>query len=136
MLAGAVLLVLGTGSTVVEIKVLTTTEIAAPIDTVLSGWERHGPALVILGGLAVLMAIGALRGSRPAAIAVAVVGAVTLVLVVARDVPALDDTRGVEELYEGVEAGPKDGFYLETGGAVLVLLGGAALTLFGPRRAT
>jgi hypothetical protein len=124
---GAVLLVAASFATVVQVTVLTTSDLAVDTDTVLTGFERHGPALVLLAAFALLMTVGALRGARPAAAAVAVAGLVALVLAVAVDVPALDDTRGIEELYEGASAGPKAGFYLETAGAILLLVAGGCL---------
>src|ERR671933_168947 len=50
----------------------------------LSGFERHGPALALLGALALAMGLGAtIGGSRPAALGLAAAGAAAL----ARPVP-------------------------------------------------
>ncbi len=131
-LAGCALLVLATFSTLIEIRVLTTTDLAAPIDTAQSGWERHGPALLVLAALGLFMLAGALRGARPAMLALAVTGVASLAIALVWDLPALDDTRGAEELYEGVSAGPEAGYYLETaGGALLVLSGGGLFLIAG-----
>lgn len=134
-IAGCVLLVLATSATVIEIRVLTTTELAAPIDTEQSGWERHGPALLLLAGLGFLMLLGALRGARPAMLAVVVAGVAALGIALVWDLPDLDDTRGAEELYEGAEAGPESGYYLETAGGALLLVSGGGLFLLAGRPA-
>jgi hypothetical protein len=126
--AGALLTAIATSRPVVEVTVLTTSEVEAGVDTSLSGGDRHGPALVLLALLAAVMLAGVvLRRAVPAAAAVALTGITVLALAFLRDVPALDDTQGLEELYEDVSAGAGSGFYLETLGGVLLLLGGGVL---------
>jgi hypothetical protein len=126
--AGVVCLVLATFTTVIEIKVGTTTRLPGR-DTHLSGWDRHGPALLIVAAFAAVMVAGALRGSRPAAIALAVLGLVALGIAVVGDVPDLNETGFIGEVYEDAAAGPSAGFYLETLGGVLLLASGAILAL-------
>jgi hypothetical protein len=126
--AGVVCLVLATFTTVIEIKVGTTTRLPGR-DTHLSGWDRHGPALLIVAAFAAAMVAGALRGSRPAAIALAVLGLVALGIAVVGDVPDLNKTGFIGEVYEDAAAGPSAGFYLETLGGVLLLASGAILSL-------
>ena len=126
--AGVVCLVLATFTTVIEIKVGTTTRIPGR-DTHLSGWDRHGPALLIVAGFAAAMVVGALRGARPAMIALAVLGLVALVIVVVSDVPDLNETGFIGEVYEDAAAGPSAGFYLETLGGVLLLAAGGLMAL-------
>src|SRR3954468_13927549 len=127
-LAGVAGLVLATFATVIRITVGTTTRLAN-LDTSLSGWERHGPALLVVAGLALVMLVGALRGARPAAFAVLVCGVAALVVVLAFDVPHLDDTGQVGQLYSDASAAPGVGFWLELCGGALVAGAGAALLL-------
>jgi hypothetical protein len=135
-LAGAALLVLATFSTVIEIKVLTTREIAANVETELSGRERHGIALIVIAGAALLMLAGALRGARPAMLALAALGITALIITVGGDAPDLDDTGLVGQLYDSASAGPGTGFYLETLGSALLLVAGGGLLVLSsdPRR--
>jgi hypothetical protein len=128
--AGVVCLVLATFTTVIEIKVGTTTRLPGR-DTHLSGWDRHGPALLIVAAFGAAMVAGALRGARPAAIALAVLGLVALGIAVIGDVPDLNQTGFIGEVYEDAAAGPSAGFYLETLGGALLLAAGALLALAG-----
>ena len=128
--AGAVCLVLATFTTVIEIKVGTTTRLPGR-DTHLSGWDRHGPALLVVAAFAAAMVAGALRGARPAMVALAVLGLAALLIAVIGDVPDLDETGFIGEVYEDAAAGPSAGFYLETLGGVLLLAGGGLLAATG-----
>jgi hypothetical protein len=128
--AGVICLLLATFTTVIEIKVGTTTRLPGR-DTHLSGWDRHGPALLIVAVFAAAMVAGALRGARPAAIALAVLGLVALLIAAVGDVPDLDETGFIGEVYEDAAAGPSAGFYLETLGGVLLLAGGGLLAVGG-----
>jgi len=126
--AGIVCLVLATFTTVIEIKVGTTARIPGR-DTELSGWDRHGPALLIIAAFAAAMLAGTLRGARPAMIALAVLGLAALGIAVIGDVPDLNETGFIGEVYEDAAAGPSAGFYLETLGGVLLLAGGALMAV-------
>jgi hypothetical protein len=126
--AGAICLLLATFSTVIEIKVGTTTNVPGR-DTHLSGWDRHGPALLIVAAFAATMVAGSLRGARPAMIALAVLGLVALLIAVIGDVSDLDETGFIGEVYEDAAAGPEAGFYLETLGGVLLLASGALMAV-------
>ena len=130
--AGAFLLVLSTFTPVVEIRVLTTSELAGQ-DTRVSGGELHGIALVLVAAVAVLMLAGALRGARPAMLGLAATGLLALGVVVVLDVPRLDDTGQVALSYENVSAGASTGFYQETLGALLLLLAGGLLFALSTR---
>jgi hypothetical protein len=123
-LAGVVALVAATFTTVIRITVGTTTRLAS-LDTELSGWDRHGPALLVIAGFALVMLLGAYgRGARPAMVAVAVCGAAALVVALGFDLPHLDDTGQVGRLYDDAAAGAQAGFWLElAGGALLVVAG-------------
>jgi hypothetical protein len=136
--AGILCLVAATFATLIEIRVGTTTRIPNQ-DTHLSGWDRHGPALLVIAVFAAVMIAGALRGARPAMVAIAVLGLVALLIAVAGDVPDLHKTGFIGQVYEDAAAGPKAGFYLETlGGVLLLAAGGLMLTVpasAGGRRA-
>ncbi|MDQ3632646.1 MAG: hypothetical protein M3417_15525 [Actinomycetota bacterium] len=125
--AGAFLLVLSTFTPVVEIRVLTTSELAGQ-DTRVSGGDLHGIALVLVAAVAMLMLAAALRGSRPAMVAVSLTGLLALGLIAVLDVPELDNTGQVALSYENVSADASAGFYYETLGAVLLLLAGTGLS--------
>jgi hypothetical protein len=85
---------------------------------------------VLIGLLALPMAVGAaLGGSRPAAIALVVLGVIALIIVLAVDLPDVNST-GLTRTFDAAEASPKRGFYLETLGTVLVLLAGVGNLLF------
>src|SRR3954454_6936620 len=124
--AGVICLLLATFATVIEIKVGTTTKIPDH-DTHLSGWDRHGPALLIIALFAAAMIVGALRGARPAMAALAALGLVALLIAIVGDVPDLNETGFIGQVYEDAAAGPKGGFYLETLGGVLLLASGGLM---------
>jgi cytochrome b subunit of formate dehydrogenase len=73
------------------------------------------------------MILGAVRGARPAMAALAVLGLAALLIAIVGDVPDLHATGFIGEVYEGAVAGPKAGFYLETLGAVLLLVSGVLM---------
>ena len=98
-----------------------------------TGGAHHGYALLVIALVAAAMSFGAVvGGSRPAAFALVVLAAVALLVVLAIDLPDVDRT-GLSRDYERAEASPKTGFYLETAGAVLLLLGAVSIVVFGPR---
>jgi hypothetical protein len=123
---GVICLLLATFATVIEIKVGTTTKVPDH-DTHLSGWDRHGPALVLIALFAAAMIAGALRGARPAMAALAALGLVVLLIAIIGDVPDLDETGFIGQVYEDAAAGAKAGFYLETLGGVLLLVSGGLM---------
>jgi hypothetical protein len=95
-----------------------------------SGFERHGPALVLLGLVTAAMAWGAGRGgSRPAAAALVAVGLVALGIALLIDLPVTDDTGAIGPRFEGAEAQAEIGFTLELVAGVLDALAGAARLL-------
>ena len=92
----------------------------------LSGFERHGGALILLGLLAIAMAAGASLGaSRPAAAALIAIGVVALALGLISDLPELDETGAIGATFEGAEASPGTGFYFEIVGGLLAIAAGA-----------
>lgn len=131
-LAGAVLLVLATSATVIQIKVLTTPVTASGLDTKLSGSNRHGAALIVIAVFAAVMLFGALRGAKPAMLAMAAAGLLALGIAIISDARHIHDTGQVGQLYEQASAGAGPGFRYETlGGALLIVAGGGLLFLAG-----
>jgi putative exporter of polyketide antibiotics len=125
-LTGVICLLLATFATVIEIKVGTATRVSDR-DTHLSGWDRHGPALIVIAAFAAVMVAGALRGARPAMVALVALGLAALLIAVVGDVPDLDETGFIGQVYEDAAAGPEAGFYLETLGALLLLGAGGVM---------
>jgi len=129
-ISGAILAVVATFSTVIKIQVLTVTP--ARFD----GYDRYGPALILLAVFGVLMIGGAIRGARPAMAALALTGLAILLISVLLDLPHLNDA-GVwpqANQYEDAQASAGTGYYFETGSGVLLLLSGALLLMLTSRR--
>jgi hypothetical protein len=128
-LAGALMVLVASFTSVIDITVGTTSRVL-DADTAQSGWDRHGPALVLLALLALFLLAAALRGSRVAAAGLLAAGVVVLAIAWASDKPHVHDTGSVGDVYADATADPGTGYYLETlGGALLVLSGGALLVL-------
>jgi len=128
---GGILLVVAELSSVVTVEVLTTgtcVEIADPEvrdACSVSGFEQHGGALILLGILAFLMALGAGRGtSRPASVALIAIALIVVGIVVTRDIPAAGETGLVGLRYEEAQADAGAGLYLECAGAALCAAAG------------
>jgi len=128
---GGILLVVAELSSVVTVEVLTTgtcVEIADPEvrdACSVSGFEQHGGALILLGILAVLMALGTGRGtSRPASVALIAIALIVVGIVVTRDIPAAGETGLVGLRYEEAQADAGAGLYLECAGAALCAAAG------------
>jgi hypothetical protein len=118
-LAGAVLLIVSDFSTLVEIKVITVTK------EQFSGHEQHSWAMVILGVAAIPMAYGAARRrARPAMLGLVLLGTVALLIALIGDLPDTRSTGVIGERYEEAAAQAGTGFFLETAGAVLLLVAG------------
>lgn len=129
-LAGAILAIVATFSVVIKIQVLTVTPAK------FTGQDRHGIALILLAVFAMPMLAGALRGARPAAVALALIGLAVLLIAVIADLPHLNDA-GVwplHDAYEDAQASAGSGYYLETASGVLMLISGVALWMLAPRR--
>ena len=124
LLAALAALVAAEFSTLREIKAVT----VVPEGGRTSGGSHHGYALLVIAAAALVMGFGALRGrSRPAALAVAVLGAVALLIVLVIDLPALDDTGLIGRTYDLAEANPSTGFWLELFGAIALMASGLLL---------
>jgi hypothetical protein len=93
--------------------------------------SHHGYALLIIGVVAAVMAVGAWRGSRPAAFAVAALGLAALLIVLIVDAPDVDATGLYGRNYEQARAVADTGFRLETIGAILLLFAGVITSVLG-----
>ena len=122
----AILLVLSTFLTLFEIS---TGE--APLRT-YTGLDHHSIAMILLGVAVIPMALGSLRGARPAMAAVAALGGVVLLVAFTVDLPAALDEGILAVTYENATASPGIGFYVETFAGMLLLACGG-LMLLQPR---
>lgn len=128
-LAGALLLLVASFTNVIVITVGTTSRVL-DADTAQTGWDRHGPALVLLALLALFLLWAALRGSRVAMAGLLVAGVVALAIPTKWDRPHIHEVGSIGDIYASATADPGTGYYLETlGGALLLLSGGALLVL-------
>jgi hypothetical protein len=128
-LAGAAMLIAADFTTLVQIKVITVVKESLP------GHEQHSWAMTIVGLAALPLAYGAARGrSRPAMIGLIVLGAVVLFIALAKDLPDTRSEGVIGVRYESAHASPGAGFYLETGGAVLLLLAGVGGLVLSPTK--
>ena len=130
LVAGALLLILAEFLTVREIKAVT----VVPPGGTETGGGLHGYALGIIGVAILVFSYGAVvRGARPAAIALLVLALVACAIVLLVDRPVLDDTGLIGRTYDLAEARPAIGFYLESLGAALALVGAVATLVMTPR---
>jgi hypothetical protein len=92
----------------------------------LSGFERHGGALILLGALTVAMGIGAgIGGSRPAAWAILGVGTIVLAVGLAIDLPESRRTGAIGLDFEGARGLAGAGLFTELVGGALAAAAGA-----------
>jgi FtsH-binding integral membrane protein len=90
-----------------------------------TGFERSSVALLLLALLTLAMGFGAAFGkSRPAAIALVVIGVVVLGITLLVDLPASDDTGLIGRRYAAAEATAGTGLWLELVGGGLAVLAG------------
>lgn len=100
----------------------------------LSGFERHGGALLLLGVLTLTMALGASVGrSRPAAIALVAIGVLVLAFALLVDLPEAGKTGSIGQNFEGAEGSPGAGLFTEILAGALAL-GAGLLRLLSDRR--
>jgi hypothetical protein len=130
LVAGAVLLIVAEFVTVREIIAVT----VVPPGGTETGGGLHGYALGLIGVAILVMSYGAVvRGARPAAIALLVLALAACAIVLFVDLPVLDDEGLIGRTYDLAEARPATGFYLESLGAALVLVGAIAALVLTPR---
>jgi hypothetical protein len=127
---GGVLLIVSDFMTLYRVQVLkaTCSELASPNlrdACSTSGGGHHGYALAILGAIVLVMTWGAaFGGSRPAGVALLVLGAAGLVIVLAVDLPDIHKTGIVGDQFSSAQANPSAGFWLEIAGATMALAAG------------
>jgi hypothetical protein len=98
----------------------------------LTGLERNGGAFLLLAALALFMAWGAgVGGSRPAAVALVVVGVLVLGWALLVDLPVTDETGAIGRNFEGASAAAGTGLVLELVAGALALGAGTARLLSG-----
>ena len=128
--AAALLMLLSAFSTVVSVDVAsgscetlndTNPELAEQCSQ--NGIDRHSVVFPLLAVAVLAMGWGAGRGgSRPAAGALAVFGAVALALVLLSDLPASTETGVIGRDFAGATAEAGPGLYLEAAGGLLAML--------------
>jgi len=131
-LAAALLMFLTEITTVISVEVAvgscdsiydTSPELAD--DCEQKGLERSSVALLLLGLLTLAMGAGAAFGrSRPAAVALVVIGVVVLGITLLVDLPASDDTGLIGRRYAAAEATAGTGLWLELAGGALAVVAG------------
>jgi hypothetical protein len=90
------------------------------------GFERSSVALLLLGLLTLVMGAGAAFGrSRPAAVALIVIGVVVLGITLLSDLPASDDTGLIGRDYAAADAAAGPGLWFELVAGVLAVCAGA-----------
>src|SRR5690349_19325313 len=120
-LAGAALLIAADLSTLIQIKVLTV------VEQRLSGHGQHDWAVAFLGVAAIPLAIGAAwRRARPALFGLVLIGAAVVGIALAKDLGDTRSTGVYGQRYDQAEAAAGPGFYMETLGAVLLIVTGAS----------
>lgn len=130
LVAGALLLIVAEFLTVREIRAVT----VVPPGGTESGGGLHGYALGVIGLAILVMSYGAVvQGARPAAVALVVLSVAACAIVLLVDLPVLDDTGLIGRTYDLAEARPAVGFYLQSLGAGLALMGAIAARTLTPR---
>jgi hypothetical protein len=132
-LLGSLLLVVAEFTTLFTVHVETS---SAPIKTVTTG-SHHSYALIPIAVLAAALAIGVFRdGSRPALLAIGLLGIVTLLIALLGDLPDANATGlagSSSTQLVNASSTPSAGLYLETLGAVVfVITCGVALMARAP----
>ena len=92
--------------------------------------DRHGNALMVIAVFAIIaLAAATYAGSKPAATAVAVAGAVALLVFLLTDLPDANatGTLDTDQSFIDAEAVPREGFYMELLGALALSITGIAL---------
>lgn len=139
--AGALLAAISEFVTLRSVTVLTAScdDLADPSlrgACVTRGHEEHSYALLLMGIVALFMLYGAVMGrSRPAGVAVAVLGIAVLVIAFATDLPDIHKTGVLGERFDSAKATAGPGFWMEiAGGALMFVAGAMAATLKKPTR--
>lgn len=120
---GSLLLIVSDFETLYSIKVLTVTK------TSVVGHDQHSYGMFLIGLAALGMTAVAAVAPRPlpAIAAIATLGLVALLITLIGDLPDVNSTGLVGQLYADASAGAKIGFFTETLGAVALLFSGVSL---------
>ena len=130
--AGALGLIVAEFLTLREIRTIT----AVPRGGTVTGGSNHAYALAVIGVALLPMAFGAvIRGARPAAVACLVLALAAAAIVLAVDLPHINDPGIFAETYELAQARPAVGFYVESSATALALIGAVAALALAPRPA-
>jgi hypothetical protein len=132
-LLGALLLLVAEFTSLYHVHVASS---STPVKSV-SGGSNHSYALLPIGLLAAALGIGVFRaGSRPALLAVGVIGIVALLIALLGDLPDAQATGLVgspTSHYVNASSTPSAGLYMETLGAVvLIATCGLGFMMLGP----
>src|SRR3954468_16001399 len=139
-LAGAVVMIVSEFTTLRSVHVLTAScsDLADPSlrgACVTHGGEEHSYALVLMGLVAALMTWGAAFGrSRPAAVALIVIGAAVVAIALLTDVPDIHETGVLGQRFDAAHAEAGPGLWLEIASGALVLAAGTMATVARRRR--
>jgi uncharacterized membrane protein len=121
-LLGALLLLVAEFTTLFSVHVATS---STPIKTVITG-SHHSYALIPIALVVALLAIGVWRdGSRPALLAIGLLGIVALLIALLGDLPDANATGlagSSTTHYVNASSTPSAGLYLETLGAAVLLI--------------
>lgn len=94
---------------------------------VVSGFEQHAGAMLLIALVAAVMALGATVGrSLPASVATGALGLVALLLTLLIDLPETTRTGAIGSDYEGAVGKAGIGFYIELVAALAILALGVA----------
>lgn len=137
-LLGALLMIAAEFTTLRSVKVITAscTDLADPGlrgECVTSGYEEHAFALLLIGLGVMVMAWGATLGrSRPAGVALALLGATVLAIAFLIDVPDVHKSGVLGARFESARATAGPGLYLEIAGGTMAFVAGIVATVARP----
>lgn len=132
-LLGALMMLVAEFTSLYRVHIATSSK---PIQSV-SGGSNHAYAIGLLAVLAAALVLAVVRGgSRPALLAIGVIGVVALLIALLGDLPDAR-AKGLEGSatthYVSASATPSAGLYLETLGAVLLIMtSGLGFLMIGP----
>ena len=120
LVLGAALLIVAEFLPLYEIRTIT----VVPAGGHKTTGPHHGYALLVVGIVLLPMAWGAVvGGSRPAAFAALALALIAVFVALVIDLPDLNETGLIGRTYDAAQARPRVGFFVETLGATLALLG-------------
>jgi hypothetical protein len=128
-LAGVALLVAAEFSTLYEVRA---GDSVVPGSSTTAG-AHHGYALLVVAAAAAVMTVGAVAGrSRPAAVALGLLGLAAIGIALLADRPVTDDTGLYGDAYEAAEAVAGPSVRLAVAGGAAIAAGAVALLLLTP----